>query len=84
MPVSSAGLMKAMPIWPTVGLCHQRSGAHPGAGLCSGGAEVPGAANASGERDGETAALVHSIKEGELEDALQALNAAPYIRVFDC
>ena len=36
------------------------------------------------ERDGETAALVHSIKEGELEDALQALNAAPYIRVFDC
>ena len=36
------------------------------------------------ERDGETAALVHSIKEGELEEALQALNAAPYIRVFDC
>ena len=35
------------------------------------------------EKDGETAALVHNVNEGELEKILSGLDAAPYIRMFD-
>ena len=36
------------------------------------------------EKDGETAALVYNVNEGELEKILSGLDAAPYIRMFDC
>ena len=84
MLVSSAGLMKAMPIWPTVGTMPISALVRiQGLDFAAVERKFPGCERIW-ERDGETAALVHSIKEGELEDALQALNAAPYIRVFDC
>lgn len=35
------------------------------------------------EKNGETAALVHNVNEGELEKILSGLDAAPYIRMFD-
>ena len=36
------------------------------------------------EMNGETAALVYNVNEGELEKILSGLDAAPYIRMFDC
>ena len=50
----------------------------PFAGLA---ARFPGAA-CIWERDGETAALVHGVPEGELEDYLAGRAVSPYIRVF--